>query len=217
MKHVREVVLMGKADGAYWREVLEREQLTPKEVQGQAEILVSVTALRWMGIRFNEFNLIVSVEPPPGYTSADAGYLVRAFNSSSLLALAERRLFQTPYYPGQITMQDRGPASLHLSDGEVTVFEARMAEASGGSKGETLWDGPAFLPTPEGSSERKLFYAQLEGGTESYPFTSADILIMRPWAEHPALSALIESEFAPVEWRIGHDATHKKSKTYART
>ncbi len=214
--HVREITLVGRADLGFWRDALASEQLAPYDDAGYTQMQVSVTDLRWMGIHFNEFTITVRVDPPLGQNTAQATYLACAFNSSKLLALAEQRLFHTPYSPAQITMDAQLPASFRLSDGEVTVFEARMAAASGSTAADALSDGPVYLPTPEGSSP-SLFYARREGAQETARFTPADILTMRPWVEHPALAALIASEFTPVEWRIAHNATHRRSRTYIRS
>jgi hypothetical protein len=213
VRHVREITVVGRADLAFWRDQLESEQLTPYNDAGYAQVAVSVTDLRWMGIHSNELTISVSVEPPPGVR--EAAYLTCAFNTSKLLAMAERSLFHTPYVPAEIMMEPELPVSFRLSGGEVTVFEARMADVSGSGAVDAAWDGPLYLPTPKDSSP-SLFYARLEGPQETFRFRSEDVLTMRPWAEHPALETLIASDFVAVEWHIRHNATHKKSRTYPR-
>jgi hypothetical protein len=212
-RHVREITVLGRADLAFWRDQLESERLAPTNDAGYAQVTVTMSDLRWMGIRFNELTISVSVEPPPGAT--EAAYLACAFNSSKLLTMAERSLFHTPYALAELMMDAQLPASFRLSDGEVTVFEARMSDVSGSGAIDAAWDGPIYLPTSAGGSP-SLFYARLEGPQETVRFRSDDVLTMRPWAAHPVLATVIASEFAPVEWRIRHNATHKKSRTYSR-
>jgi hypothetical protein len=97
IRGVIEASLAGQADLAFWRAALEPEGLVPFDAGGQAELLISATSLTWKGLRFRE--LVVNVSVGSGGDEARIGgfFLIHAFNSMALLALAERRLFKTPY------------------------------------------------------------------------------------------------------------------------
>lgn len=59
--HVREVNLVGSADLAFWQNQLCSENLFPYNDDGKAELLISATELVWMGVRFREWTLSITV------------------------------------------------------------------------------------------------------------------------------------------------------------
>jgi hypothetical protein len=59
------------------------------------------------------------------------------------------------------------------------------------------------------------FWARIRGRTSIYPFLAGrDEFELRPAAGSEVLAALVDSNFAPVEWAVREDALHAKSKTY---
>lgn len=217
IKSVKEVALFGTADLGFWQERLRTEDLPPYSRKGQAELMIIATDLKWMGIRFNELSISVAVGASHDASVRDGAFLVRAFNSSRLLAFAERTFFQTPYYPASIRVEDRVPCFFKLNEGGEGVFSARMSGTAPRARSEDeLWQGAIHLPTKPGA-RRSHFFVKLSGQTEVYPFdSSSDVLELKPPPDDNALRWLAESNFAAQEWRVRRDAVHAKSKTYPR-
>lgn len=209
---VREVILAGSADLAYWRARLGAAGLFPHDDGGRAALTVSAIAGRFRGLPFREFSVAVAAgEREDG--RADAIYLAEAFNSSRLLAWAERVFFRTPYQPAAIRLSEQPPV-VEVSLGGDTVYAASMAAAGPARREAQEWEGPIFLP-PRGS-RRELFYARLAGPTDVYPCDAADTLTIRPRPGDDALRCLVESGFIGVEWRVRAAAVHARSRTYRR-
>ncbi len=212
--NVKEVILYGGADLAYWQQTLAPLGLEPVSHEGSAQMLLSVTDLKYMGVRFNEFTLSVLVAAsgnrPSGY------YLAHAYNTSGLFALMERAFFSTPYYHASIELKDTVPASFSLRDGSGVVLSAMFGGTTAARTEIGVWEGPIYLPMRvSNGGATKLFYASLGGETAIYPFSPADTFrVQSPQPRH-ALQMLVESHFTPFEWRICSNAKHKKSKTYA--
>jgi hypothetical protein len=215
--HVREVTLFGTADWGFWQERLRTEGLRPYSRDGRAELMIIATDLKWMGIRFNELSISVATGAGDAVSVRDGAFLVRAFNSSRLLAFAERTFFQTPYYPASVQVEDRVPCFFKLSEAGEGVLSAGMSgTAPRARSGDELWQGAVHLPTKPGS-RRSLFFVKLSGQTEIYPFdSSSDALELKPPPGDNVLRWLAESNFAALEWHIRRDAVHAKSKTYKR-
>jgi hypothetical protein len=226
LAHVREVSLLGTADFAFWKDRLLNEQLLPAESDGRAQLLIIAADSIFMGARFRELSLCVSVSRPDDGTPQDAAYLVRAFNSCRFFAFCERVLFSTPYYHGDVRVRPSLPTSMHLVKKGEVVFAAEMgADPSGLGRepsrcGEDGWDGPVFLPQGRrrGGRQGKLFVARLRGYTRRYAFLpGTDSVAIRPLAGSKVFEALRDSNFVANQWIIREDATHAKSKTYKRT
>ncbi len=223
--HVREVSLLGTADLAYWEERLLRENLLPAERDGLAQILITGTDSKYMGVRFREVSFSVLASWSEGGIPRDAAYLVRAFNSSRFFAFCERVLFSTPYYHGDVEVSASVPASIRLLDKREVLFRAEMGASGSGSEREPVrrgpdgWKGPIFLPhNPRGTGRPgKWFFARLSGETRTYPFLqSRDALEIAGSPESDVLQALSDSHFVVREWIVREDASHAKSKTYTR-
>lgn len=71
---VRELNLCGVADATFWRDRLRGEHCYPWLADGCAELLISATAMRWMGVPFRELTFSVSVSEHEDGRSHD-GYL----------------------------------------------------------------------------------------------------------------------------------------------
>lgn len=203
---VREVALWATADPDYWREQLRGENLTPFDDGGRAALLLTTIDSKFRGISFRELSISVLVG------DGRSAFLVHAFSSSRLLAFAERMLFQTPYQPAQIEMDERIPARMVAAVGGETVFSAHMgARGESGEPADELFEGPIYLP-----GGRKVFYARLSGAGVRYPFTGDDALEMRPTPAAPVFAHLVESGFAGRAWFVRAGAVHARSNTYAR-
>ncbi len=225
---------MGNADLDYWTKRLQIEALTPAARDGRAQVLLCATDSKFKGIRFRELSFSVFVDRH-SESSADAAFLIHAFNSVRFFAWVERACFSTPYHHAQIEVDVGLPASFQARDDGVPLISVAMSAASMPIErkpsriGPEGFDGPLFLP---GDDKRrgtagKFFMAKLSGETEIYPFLSSpdyhdgtatsDIVTVHPSADHPALQSLVDSQFMPREWHIRRDATHMKSKTVRRS
>ncbi|MSP12805.1 MAG: hypothetical protein EXR62_07590 [Chloroflexi bacterium] len=217
IKHVREVSLFGSADLPFWRERLRRENLFPYHDLGKAQVLISAIAAKWMGIPFKELSLSVSVCAREDGGRQDGFYLAHAFNSSRLLAFAERAFFQTPYYPGDLHVDERIPPSITLRQGQELLFGAQMSgKMSPASSGDEVWEGPIFLPGRMAKTQGQghLFYARLGGFTERYLFVpDSDRIEVNSPQPDGIMQWLVASNFAAQEWLIRGNATHAKGKT----
>lgn len=220
INHVKEVILFGNADLALWRERLRTQGLFPYDDKGQAALLLTATDLVWLGIRFQELTVSVVISQPEDGARQDGLYLVRAFNSSRLLALTERTFFQTPYHHARVQVEHLLPASLTLSVGAAPILKASMKGARPLLRNtDELWEGTIFLPrdTNQANVPGRHFYARLGGRTETYPFLShTDSFELAPAAQDKVVQWLSASNFRAQEWRLRADATHARSRTYTR-
>ena len=206
---VYEVTLFGTADLAPWQHLLQDEGLPIAPIDGRAALLLSVIDSKYMGMRFQEFSISVSV-------GQDRYFFPHAYNSIGLFALAERRMFRTPYYQGNIHIDQR---HITLSHGRITVFEATLPPSvTKVSSADECWEISIHLPKHlrQTAAIPHYFHARLEGHTEHYPAESAAISIM-PTVEDVALRRLKDSHFRLLEWRVRPTARHSKSKTYQQT
>jgi hypothetical protein len=209
---VRELILAGAADLAYWRDRLAPAGLFPHDDGGRAAITLSAIAGRFRGLPFRECSVGVAVSERDG-GPPEAVYLAEAFNSSRPLAWAERTFFRTPYQLAGIHLNEQTPVAASVTMAGQIILTMSMAAATEPPRHEAqAWEGRIFLP-PNGQ-RRELFYARLAGPTDVYPFTPADTLTIRPGGD--ALRCLVESNFAAEEWRIRAAAVHARSRTYDR-
>ena len=217
---VKEVILVGAADLAFWGDRLQSEALIPDDHNGAAQLMITATAMRWMGLSFRELIISVSVRGPTDGFTQGGFYLVQAYNSARVLALMERALFQTPYTHGIVEVEARAPASMRLRDGEDTVFDAGMLVARPCIRDEeTWWAGPIFLSRHRARPRDagRLFFAKLGGQTATYPFLPArDTFALRPGRDDGIWRWLDGSGFMGQEWRVRGNAVHARSKTYRR-
>lgn len=200
---VREVALRGTAGLAYWRDCLQREELVPYDEDGRAVLLVTAIESKFRGIPFREMSVSVVLRD-------GSAFLVHAFNSSRLLAFAERAFFQTPYHLARLDMDERLPAWMAVEGG--AAFSARMGNRSEpGEPADELFEGAIYLP-----GGRKMFHARLSGAGVRYPFAADDVLDLRPRPDTPVFTRLVESGFAGQAWLLRAGAVHTRSKTFAR-
>lgn len=216
---VREVILAGSADLAFWRQRLQGEGLTPFGLAGEAQITISATSSKFRGLRFEEMTIAIAVCEQEGKQTPDGFFLAHAFNSRRLFALAERLFFRTPYLPGAISVQEKLPALARLTLGGDTVFEAAMSgDREPLQGGDERWEGAIYLPRRLSGrqTEGERFFACLGGPTQVYPFQVASDRCVISDHTHIDLSWLTESGFTANAWRLRSHATHARSRTYAR-
>jgi hypothetical protein len=219
VQSVRELNLVGTADLAYWTAHLAGTGLTPLSLAGQAEISLGATDLTWMGLRFHESIIVLTLAEACVPHAAAGSYLLHAYNSRRGLAFMERTFFRTPYYPATIQLNGPPPARFQVTDqaGGGLRAEAGATERPKHTTDET-WQGAVHLPRQRGAPQGRAgyFYARLAGPGEAYPFVyGSDRLTVKPSADSPVLEWLQASHFIPREWRRRPAATHSKSRTYA--
>lgn len=204
IRDVHEVALTGTADAGYWRAIVGREGLILREEEGRAALLLTAIESRFRGIPFRELSISVVLD--------SGALLLHAFNSSRLLAFAERAFFQTPYHRAELALDERVPARFAAMAGGDTLFSARMgSRAAPVTRVDEVFEGPIYLP---GGS--KVFYARLSGVGDVFPFVQADQAEINPHAHAPIFKQLIESGFAGREWLVRSGAVHARSRTYPR-
>ena len=211
--NVKEVTLHGTADLSFWEAVLQKENLFPYHEADKAVLLLSAIDAKWRGVKFREFVIAVGVCLNENGTSMDGYYLPHAFNSSKLLAFSERTFFRTPYFQGNIQLENRLPASIKLQDRTEVLLHAEMATPDVPPIVKYLeWQGPIFLPNNRGK-----FLAVLAGEAEIYPFSpKTDKFETKPSGYHRIFQQLIESNFVGKTWSLRSSSRHAKSKTYKR-
>ena len=218
IQNVKETALFGTADLDFWRARLKREDLFPFNVNGKAQITMNATQLKWNGMPFRELVISIAVCKRTDENTPDAAYLIHAYNSSRLLAFAERAFFQTPYYGGKIETSEHIPAFIAFDDSDGGILRAQMAGEHPRLRGEDeMLEGAIYLPTT-GTQTGNVFFAKLGGYTEAYSFIpGTDKIEMKPSQQSPVFEWLVESQFAPQEWRLRNNATHARTKTYPKS
>ena len=211
--NVKEVTLHGTADLSFWETVLHGENLFPYHERGKAVLLLSAIEAKWRRFRFKEFVIAVGICLDEDGMSLDGYYLPHAFNSSKFLVFSERVFFRTPYFHGNIRLENKLPASIKLQDKTEVLLQARMSIPSTSPIVEYLeWKGPIFLPNNRGK-----FFAILAGETEIYPFSpETDQFEIKPSARHRIFQQLIDSNFVGSVWSLRNSSRHARSKTNRR-
>ena len=212
LRHVREVTLRGSADLSIWKERLEMQGLMPADRDGFAEILIMAAEGRFWGVRFRE--LSISVVMPAA--TADAAYMVQAFNSRKLFAWSERRFFSTPYQHADVRLTTT-PPSMELRLSGTTIIHAAMGNLGDRDpqiQPDAVWQGRVFIPNRM-KREPRFFVGRLAGEAIVCPFNPGQDQFEMPGEDAPELIRILrESGFTPREWSIRNDASHSKSKTY---
>ena len=220
---VRDVALRGTADLSYWTDRLLAERLVPVDREGYADVTVMAVAGKFRGLAFRELSISVAARTIENGGGAGA-FLVHAYNSSRLLALAERTLFSTPYYYARIHLETR-PAQFRLVKDGSQQLAARRADEGAGQAPEPATNcendfvGPIFLPgSPRRPNAGGLFFlARLVGHARTYVHRAdRDTFDFEPAKSEPGLRDLVDSGFSPRAWSVREDAVHARSKTFRR-
>jgi hypothetical protein len=207
IQHVREISLAATADADYWAQHLEAEGLRPHRVDGKAQLTISATELRWMGIRFNELVICIHVSNSPLGETADGQYLITAFNTNRFLTWCERKLFKTPYHQHALAVD---PASVTF---EMSGERRDLMAGRGGKREvvttEQLWEGPVYIPG------QRYFHVKISGYTETAPFLrNSDLFTLGLPSAFPVFQWLADSQCTPTAWNVRPDAVHARSKTF---
>ncbi len=214
---VRELSLIGNADLTFWRDRLKSESLIPRVKRERAEIIISATDSRWMGLPFQELSIAVSLSPVARSSESSGLYLVQAFNSRRFFAFVERALYKTPYSLGKIEFIHQPPFFMNLNCHGINVFTAEMADGESLPQGaDDSWEGPIYLPerSRDKIEETRFFFARLDGNAENYPFRPGlDRFSVTASRRYPVFQWLSTSDFRGDEWRVRVDATHARSRT----
>jgi hypothetical protein len=219
--NVREVILIGAADPAFWQRQLAGEGLTPFLAEGAALVTITALSSTFRRLRFEEMTVAISVCEGADKSAPDGFFLAHAFNSRRLFALAERVFFRTPYFPGRIAVHDQPPAAIRLTLDSALVIDAAMSGARDPKeRDDELWEGVIYLPRRLARNQAvgERFFARMGGQTAVYPFLPAsDRCHIRPRQDDHGLQWLADSRFSPAEWRLRRGATHARSRTFRRT
>ena len=213
LNNVKEVTLHGTADLSFWEAVLHKENLFPYHEADRAVLSLTAKEAKWRGFRFKEFVIAVGICLSEGGMRLDGYYLPHAFNSSKFLVFSERMFFRTPYFHGDIRLENKLPASIKLQDRTEVLLHASMSIPSAPPIVEYLeWEGPIFLPNNRGR-----FFAVLSGEADIYPFLpETDGFELKSSARHRIFQQLIDSDFTGSVWSLRNSSRHAKSKTYKR-
>lgn len=212
---VREVTLSLLADLDVWKALLAQEGLRPAVTDGKARLIITASDSVFKGVPFRELAISVHVEPPREGLAPEGHFLVHAYNSSRFFAFIERAVFHTPYYHAQVSVNPKLPASIRVSRDGNDCFRATMGESrSPRSDAAERMHGPIYLPRGSAVEGGKLFYATLEGQTQTYDFNPAqDAVVVSPSAPEAVFRALRDSHVQGEEWIIRERGRHAKSRT----
>jgi hypothetical protein len=211
--NVREVCLVGSADIEFWKEYLARDELTPANIAGQAQLWLSAVQLKWLGITFREISVAIQLDL--GKPAEQSIYLISAFNTSRIFAWFERNCFHTPYQHARVVVHGERPWSFELRCDETVSLEARSNGVISSTASDETWTGTIVLPATSARTGQKVFYAKLSGLVEFAPFDRlSDQIVFRPSSQHRVIQLLADSQFTGVEWRVRTNATHARSRTY---
>lgn len=203
---------------SFWQARLSSHGLFPFTTTGQADVVISATALYSMGRHTHELTIGVPACERPAADSFDGMFLVQAFNSSRLFAWIERTFFSTPYDLGHIQLDDHVPARISLADQDGPMIDLHQAPGAvlQHSQDED-WQGRIYLPrrTAEGGGPGKYFVARLAGFTEVYSADATKVQLT-PRPQWRALQWLLDSNWMPTTWRVRQDAIHARSRTFVR-
>jgi hypothetical protein len=215
LPHVREIGLLGSSDLALWKDRLVEDNLSPTDFDGKARVLISAIESRFLGIKFREVCISVFAHRDKCGARQDGLFLAVAFNSSRVLAAAERTLFSTPYRHGEIRVDVGLPTSIALFEGDEVAFGATMAADGPASRREPLRIGPRDRHDRNASG--KWFFAKVGGHTRVYPFLApGDEVTAGPSYSQETLRWVMEAGFSGQEWVIREDSTHARTKTFGK-
>jgi hypothetical protein len=223
---VREVSLLGSADLAFWRERLSAENLFPAERDGKAQIMIVGATMKFMCIRFTEISFAVPLSGREDAAGQGGAFLFQAFNSFRLFAWCERVLFATPYLQAQCRVSVSSPISIQLAMGGESALRVEIQadpmrpQRQPLRRGEETLEEAVFLPKScrGNAAKGRFFFAKVKGHTTVYPFApAADVLSILPSTRAGIFQALLDSGFTGEEWIVRENATHGKSRSYARS
>jgi hypothetical protein len=206
---VLEVTLICQGKVALWETFLANEGIMLPSDQDKVEIVLSAVEARYMGMKFRELSCSLRI-------NETQVFLVHAFNSNYLFALAERTFFRTPYYHGNLAVT---PHHIRLMNQEKPLLEATLPKAVSVTHcQEEADEWQILLP----SALRKqptlphYFNARLEGSTRYYAVLPDRPVLFVGAGLPNSLKPLGESEIIVEKWLVRDRARHSKSQTFTR-
>ncbi len=200
---VLEVTLIGTASLATWRPQLETEGLTI--ATAEVHIVLSAVETRYIGVRFKEFSVSLLLDE-------HQVLLLHAFNSNRMFAWVERQFFHTPYYHGDIDVQENHIAIREQSHPLIEVSLPDNATVS--RSGDEDIERVVLMKRSSRSVKRPYFHARLEGHTRYFDATGSTLHYFDSTQLNPTLSTLRQSDFRLQDWSVRCHARHSKSNTY---
>jgi hypothetical protein len=205
---ILEVTLMGEANFDVWKPILDAQGFDNYPQSEKIGVTLSGVEAKYMGLTFREFSISVTL-------NESELFLAHAYNSKRFFALAERRFFRTPYYPADITVTAH---KIAVYQNKVPMIEAILPQnapithQADESVEWTLWLPKALRKNP---MIPHYFDARLEGNTQHYDITSAQITL----SSNPpdaVMALLSHSQFVPKDWFVRAHGRHSKSKTHVK-
>jgi len=200
---VLEVTLIGTASLATWQPHLEAEELAIET--NKVHVVLSAVETRYMGILFKEFSVSLLLDE-------HQVLLLHAFNSNRLFAWAERQLFHTPYYHGDILVQENRIAI--REQGHPLIEVSLPDKATVLRSGDETVERVVVMKRSSHSVKRHYFHARLEGHTRYFDTTESTPHYFDSTQLNPTLSTLRQSNFRLQDWSVRSHARHSKSNTY---
>lgn len=206
---VLEITLICQGNVDPWQRLLTTEGFTLPPSQDKIEIILSAVEARYMGVKFRELSCSLRIDETQAF-------LVHAYNSNSLFALAERAFFRTPYYHGDLRVNSH---HIRLTNQGKPLLEASLPETApvSHSQEETnrwqIWFPSALRKQP---TIPHYFNAKLEGYTRYYQVPANPSVMLLGVGLPDNLKPLRESEIIIEKWLVRDRARHSKSQTLTR-
>jgi hypothetical protein len=201
---VLEVTLIGNVQAVLWQPILEAEGFHPPQANS-IPIIISGTQAKYMGVTFRELSISLGID--------DKRFLlIHAFNSNRFFAWTERKMFRTPYYHAQITVE---PNLIVVSQLENPLIEvAIQPDATITHQADEDYRWTICLPKAlrKNMDMPHYFHARLAGHTQHYAPQLAHLNFSD--SSNDILSRLAKSHFELTDWSVRMTAQHSKSKTF---
>ena len=211
---VSELVLYGTADAAFWQARLRPHELIPRLHDHRAEIMIGIFQARWNRIPFSELIIAASCEGLSKGRSAEGYFLLHAFNSSWFFSMVERHHFRTPYETGSFTKGESTPRTIEIHDDRQLLLRLCARRTPEESPIVESWQRPVWFAHPGNRSVRLSLSALVSSHrTRSQVDPALDLIEFGNATNHPILSSLSESNFMPLQWRMGQRAIHARTRT----
>jgi len=201
---VLEVTLLGKATATTWQPILEAEGFAPPQTD-KIPIIISGTQAKYMGVSFHECSISLGIDEK-------RFLLIHAFNSNRFFAWTERKLFRTPYYHAQITVEPNQIIVSQVADPLLEVAIEPDTPIIHQADEDYRWMICLPKALRKNADMPHYFHARLAGHTQHY----APQLVHLSFGDSPndVLSRLAKSHFEPTGWSVRMTAQHSKSKTF---
>lgn len=221
INNVKELMLICNADLFIWSDYLKKFNHAPLEFNGKARLLLSISELKYMKIRFKEFIISIFIDDNNMETNTQAFFLLSAYNSNIFFSWSERTFFSTPYHSGQISFDSQkfSKASVTANKNKAIVITNSMNDfRKPKSEGYDKWEGRVYLPGNNRTKGKfnKWFYAGIEGDSKKYDyFHNEDSITFKNTESDEIFNCLSDSNISGYEWITRNKAFHTKSGTFS--